>query len=101
MVSSLHDSLTFKTGLDFSAMDFKSSMAPFTAVEALEALWGAKAAAEPARVAKRTTFMVETLLFFGREMQESEMIPAVVQGCPVSADDTQRSAILKLQVFES
>jgi hypothetical protein len=50
--------LTFKTGLDFSAMAFKSSIAPLTAVEALEALWGTKAAAEPARAANRTVFMV-------------------------------------------
>ena len=50
--------LTFKTGLDFSATSFKSSMAPFMAVEALVALWGAKAAAEAARAAKRIVFMV-------------------------------------------
>ena len=52
--------LTFKTGFDFSAMAFKSSKALFKAVEDLDALWETKAVAEPARVAKRTAFMVNT-----------------------------------------
>ena len=65
--------LTFKTGFDFSAMTFKSSMAPLTAVdEALEALWGANAAAEPARVANRTAFIVNVLL--GIECREIEQV---------------------------
>jgi hypothetical protein len=37
-------------------------MAPFMAVEDLEALWGAKAAAEAARVAKRKVFMVTIIV---------------------------------------
>ena len=39
-------------------MAFKSSKALFKAVEDLDALWETKAVAEPARVAKRTAFMV-------------------------------------------
>jgi len=53
-----HYERTFKTGLDFSAITFKSSKAPLMAVEALEELCGANAAAVPATAAKRTAFMV-------------------------------------------
>ncbi len=48
---------TFKTGLDFSAMDFRSSMAAFVATEVRADGAGAKAAADPINREKRDGFM--------------------------------------------
>ena len=49
---------TFKTGFDFSAMDFKSSRPALTAVEVRADGAGAKAAADPMTVARRESFIM-------------------------------------------
>ena len=51
--------LTFKTGLDFSASDLRSSIAAFCATEVRATGAGAKAAAEPAKREIRASFMVD------------------------------------------
>ena len=54
------EELTLRTGLDFSAMDFKSSMAALVATEVREASWaGVKAAAEATRVARMADFIFD------------------------------------------
>ena len=50
--------LTFKTGLDFSAIDLRSSRAAFCATDVRAAGAGAKAAADPAKIEIRASFMV-------------------------------------------
>ena len=52
--------LTFNTGLDFSAMDLRSSIPALTATEVrAEGAAGAKAAAEPIKRERRASFMVK------------------------------------------
>ena len=50
--------LTFKTGLDFSASDLRSSRAAFCATDVRAVGAGAKAAADPAKIEIRASFMV-------------------------------------------
>jgi hypothetical protein len=50
--------LTFKTGLDFSAIDLRSSRAAFCATDVRAVGAGAKAAADPAKREIRASFMV-------------------------------------------
>ena len=64
--------LTFKTGLDFSAMAFKSSIPAFKAVVLLEEDWAVKAAAEAAREAKMASFMVVSFSGQGEKMNLSK-----------------------------
>ena len=61
--------LTFKTGLDFSASDLRSSRAAFCATDVRAVGAGAKAAADPAKMEIRASFMV---VFF---VAESRLTP--------------------------
>ena len=54
----LFQELTFKTGLDFSAIDLRSSRAAFCATDVRAVGAGAKAAADPAKMEIRASFMV-------------------------------------------
>jgi hypothetical protein len=56
---------TFNTGLDLSAMDFRSSMAALVTTEVRADGAGAKAAADPINRERRDSFMAtkESLLF--------------------------------------
>ena len=54
---------TFNTGLDFSAMDFKSSRPAFTATEVRVEGAGAKAAADPINASRDNFIMVEALVW--------------------------------------
>lgn len=56
---SLAQCLTFNTGLDFSAIDFRSSMPALTATEMRVEGAGAKAAADPIKRESRESFMVK------------------------------------------
>ena len=55
------EKLTFKTGLDFSAIDLRSSRPALQATEVRAVGAGAKAAADPAKREIRASFMVDTL----------------------------------------
>ena len=59
--------LTFKTGLDFSAIDLRSSRPALQATEVRAVGAGAKAAADPAKREIRASFMVDTFLVVGRD----------------------------------
>ena len=54
------EKLTFKTGLDFSAIDLRSSRPALQATEVRAVGAGAKAAADPAKREIRASFMVDT-----------------------------------------
>ena len=64
--------LTFKTGLDFSAMDLRSSRPALQATEVRAVGAGAKAAADPAKREIRASFMVDTFLLVGRDWHHGE-----------------------------
>ena len=55
--------LTFSTGLDLTAMDFRSSMAALAATEVRDEGDGAKAAADPIRRERRDSFMAPTKVY--------------------------------------
>lgn len=66
------EKLTFKTGLDFSAIDLRSSRPALQATEVRAVGAGAKAAADPAKREIRASFMVDTFLVVGRDWHHGE-----------------------------